>query len=119
MRYAIALALVLLGGCSESVVEKTKPLGGSCLACHDGITDVHPFFALACVDCHGGNDAVDVPKGVNVRDRDVMAKSHVRPKNPAFWWKNGIDEEFFNPALTGARLAQNFEWDSEINRDVN
>ena len=43
-------AVVLASGCSEQVIEQQKPIGGSCLACHDGITDVHPFFALACVD---------------------------------------------------------------------
>jgi hypothetical protein len=49
---------VLFGlvGCSEQIIETQKPIGGTCLACHDGITDIHPKFALACVDCHGGND---------------------------------------------------------------
>jgi hypothetical protein len=137
-----ALALLLTGviagaGCSEEIVQTQAPLGGSCLACHQGITDVHPFFALACVDCHGGNDQVSVPAVVNVRDQALMKRSHVLPLDPSMWWPNGIDDdgdslvdesgEFFDGrATTGSglpfadeRQANKAQMDSEMNRDIN
>ena len=38
----------------------TKPASGGegsdgCLHCHDGVEDMHPWLALSCVDCHGGD----------------------------------------------------------------
>ncbi|MBM4280390.1 MAG: cytochrome c3 family protein [Deltaproteobacteria bacterium] len=116
-------------GCSESLVERQAPLGGSCLACHDGISDVHPYFALACVDCHGGNDRVPLPAVVNVRDKELLRQSHVLPKNPELWWPNGVDDdrdgqvdeqgEFFDGRLIeeGA-IAARAQHDSEPNQDL-
>ena len=134
----VAMAVVTAGGCSESVQESRAPLGGSCLACHDGITDVHPFFALACVDCHGGNDQVALPAtGVNVRDQNLLKLSHVLPLDSSMWWPNGVDDdndgavdeagEFFDGrAFTDSetpfaekRLANKNQVDSEMNRDLN
>ena len=134
---SIATAVVA-SGCSEKIEEKQTPLGGSCLACHDGITDVHPFFALACVDCHGGNDQVALPaEGVNVRDQNLLKLSHVLPLDSSMWWPNGIDDdndnevdeagEFFDGrAFTDSdtpfadkRLAKKDQMDSEMNRDLN
>jgi hypothetical protein len=132
----LPLALAVLSGCSEEIVQR-KPLGGSCLACHEGITDVHPFFALACVDCHGGNDRVSLPPVVNIRDQDLLRLSHVLPLDPSMWWPNGIDDdndgqvdeqgEFFDgrafnledgPFADG-RKAPKAQMDSEMNRDLN
>lgn len=135
---AVAVVAVAASGCSESIVEKQAPLGGSCLACHDGITDVHPFFALACVDCHGGNDQVPLPAtGVNVRDQQLLKLSHVLPLDSSMWWPNGIDDdddgevdeagEFFDgrgftdsdTPFADKRLAKKDQMDSEMNRDLN
>ncbi|MCC6670647.1 MAG: hypothetical protein IT458_06280 [Planctomycetes bacterium] len=33
-----------------------------CVTCHVGIEEMHPWFALSCVDCHGG-DGTAVDKG--------------------------------------------------------
>ncbi len=130
-------AVVLASGCSEQVIEQQKPIGGSCLACHDGITDVHPFFALACVDCHGGNDAVALPAVVNVRNQELLKASHVLPLDASMWWPNGVDDdndgavdeagEFFDgrsftdsdTPFADKRLAKKDQMDSEINRDLN
>lgn len=135
----LALALVALGGCSEKIEEVQAPLGGSCLACHQGITDVHPYFALSCVDCHGGDDQVPIKDAVvNVRDQALLKASHVLPLDPEQWWPNGIDDngdgrvdeqgEFFdgrvvdtdgNAGLTEGRLAKRDQQDSEQNKDLN
>lgn len=128
---------VVAGGCSEEIVEQQKPLGGSCLACHDGITDVHPYFALGCTDCHGGNDNVALPAFVNVRDKDLLKASHVLPLDSSMWWPNGIDDdgdgeidepgEFFDgrgftdtdTPFADKRQAKKDQLDSEWNRDLN
>ncbi len=134
----VVLAFVVFGaGCSEQIVEQRAPLGGSCLACHDGITDVHPYFALACVDCHGGNDVVKLPPVVNIRDQALLRQSHVLPLDPSMWWPNGIDDdndgqvdeqgEFFDgralnetdTPFADKRLAPRAQMDSEMNRDLN
>lgn len=131
-RWASAVVVMsgLLASCSEELQETRAPIGGSCLACHDGISDVHPFFALACVDCHGGNDQVAMPARVNVRDQDLIRVSHVLPKNPELWWPNGVDDnedgevdevgEYFDGRLVReGSLAAQAQHDSEPNRDVN
>jgi hypothetical protein len=132
-----ALVIGLSGGCSEEIIEQQKPLGGTCLACHDGITDVHPFFALACVDCHGGNDNVPLPAVVNTRDQALLKVSHVLPLDSSMWWPNGIDDdddgeideqgEYFDgrgftdtdTPFADARIAKKDQMDSEMNRDLN
>jgi hypothetical protein len=118
-----------LVGCSEATIEQQKPIGGSCLGCHEGISDVHPYFALACVDCHGGNDRVALPAVVNLRDQELLRVSHVLPKTPELWWPNGIDDdkdglvdeqgEFFDGRLVeeGA-IAARAQHDSEPNQDL-
>lgn len=121
------VVVVLLAACTE--VRVTPPLGGTCLACHAGISDVHPGFALACTDCHGGNDAVALPTTVDIRAQDLLRSSHVLPRESGKWWANGIDDnldgtvdeisEFFNAGLSFEGVAPQFELDSEMNRDVN
>lgn len=119
-------------GCGEVVEEQTPPLGGSCLACHQGITDPHPKFALACVDCHGGNDQVIIDRSqpINLRDQDLMRRSHVVPQDPTLWWANGMDDdedgevdepgEFFDGRLIKEGfLAPEGQLDAEMNKDLN
>jgi LVIVD repeat len=133
----IAAAVVVTLGCSEQIVQTQAPIGGSCLTCHEGITDVHPFFALACVDCHGGNDQVAMPATVNVRDQGLLKLSHVLPLDSTMWWPNGVDDdgngqvdeqgEFFDGRAVTAvdvpfadkRVAKKDQMDSEMNRDLN
>ena len=133
----LILVTGLAGGCSEQIIQTQAPLGGSCLGCHAGITDVHPFFALACVDCHGGNDQVALPAQLNIRDQAILKLSHVLPLDASMWWPNGIDDdndnqidesgEFFDgralvdtaTPFADKRLANKNQMDSEMNRDVN
>ena len=133
----VVLGLLFGVGCSEEIVERQAPLGGTCLACHEGITDVHPYFALACTDCHGGNDQIDLPAVVNIRDQALLKVSHVRPLDSSMWWPNGIDDdtdgavdepgEFFDgrgftdtsTPFADQRLAKKDQLDSEWNRDLN
>lgn len=138
--WALAVGVVIAvsaSGCSEKIIVSQAPLGGSCLGCHEGITDVHPFFALACVDCHGGNDQVALPAQLNIRDQAILKLSHVLPLDSSMWWPNGIDDdndnqidesgEFFDgrakvdssTPFSDKRLANKGQMDSEVNRDVN
>ena len=126
---AVIAAGLLIAGCSEEIVEDNARLGGTCLACHEGITDVHPFFALSCADCHGGNDEIEIPAGVvNVRDQALMRASHVLPEKAQDWWANGIDDnedgnvdepgEFFDPRLEKEGILVG-NLDQEMNKDLN
>ncbi len=56
-----------LAACSGDGVGAT-PSGGTCEGCHRpegqaGIEDPHPWLALACVDCHGGDPSDDTKVG--------------------------------------------------------
>ena len=44
--------------------------GTGCLACHEGIEDMHPEAGLSCVDCHGG-------------DASATSQSAAHPKPPS------------------------------------
>lgn len=37
-----------------------------CMNCHSGIEDMHPSYALSCVDCHGGNGAATAKEAAHV-----------------------------------------------------
>jgi Ca2+-binding EF-hand superfamily protein len=55
-----AASFVLLAA-SQARVPPPEPQEASartssCLACHEGIEDMHPEARLSCVDCHGGDD---------------------------------------------------------------
>jgi len=47
------------------------PDSDGCMHCHQGIEDMHPAFALSCVDCHGGDG----------RTREKL-KAHVQRSAP-------------------------------------
>jgi hypothetical protein len=78
----------------SSQVGANALLGGTCINCHVGITPAHTKTALKCIDCHGGNDTVNTGPSPNIRDANLMNQAHVRPKNPKFYWPNGIDNAF-------------------------
>jgi hypothetical protein len=118
MHRILLVAVLLLTACSETL-QVAAPNGGSCLACHDGISDMHPAFALSCVDCHGGNDAVTVPASVDVRDQQILRASHVLPKEPELWWANGADDDDDGEVDEDSEFFRQFEFDNEMNRDVN
>nr|HEX4318953.1 hypothetical protein [Kofleriaceae bacterium] len=77
--------------------------------CHLGLSGqhTHPNYKLRCIDCHGGNDQVDVPPDATVvssgsatdtgkfRDPALLKQAHVQYKNPVlarFFFANGIDD---------------------------
>ena len=134
--------LVLLVGCTakETVVEGTDfAFDGTCVNCHAGLTagHVHTNYKLRCVDCHGGNDQVDVPAdaftnfdldngGGGFRDPDLMELAHVKPKGfgernslARYFYANGIDDDgdgfideptdFDNATQTISDLGEIFE----------
>ena len=109
-------------------------LGGTCINCHVGITPAHTKAALKCVDCHGGNDTVETGPNPNIRDKALMSQAHVRPKDPRFFWKNGIDDTFAGAPGKGTTEFDAFNnnldpidnnnlvgthVDQEYNRDLN
>jgi hypothetical protein len=99
-----ALALALAAACQPEVreLEDDFEFDGTCVACHQGVSAavVHATFKLRCVDCHGGDDQVEVPAGAADRDEvfrdpDLLAQAHVKPKAglARFFYANGIDDD--------------------------
>src|SRR6185369_2285904 len=97
-------------------------------------------YKLRCVDCHGGDDQVDVPGGADVHDQDLLRKAHVLPKAglARFFFANGVDDdgdgkidepavingatltdfgEVFEPGLHGQGAGEFI--DTELSRDLN
>ncbi len=104
----IACACLLFGslsGCTkgtEEVREQDFAFDGTCINCHAGLSaaQVHANYKLRCVDCHGGNDQVDVPPNAFedediFRDQELLVASHVKPKPglARFFYGNGIDDD--------------------------
>ena len=100
------LGLLLLSvGCSskEEVLEDGDfAFDGTCVNCHAGLSagQVHPTFKLRCIDCHGGDDQVEVPEDAFeneavYRDPELIAQAHVLPKEDLarFFWANGVDDD--------------------------
>lgn len=81
------------GSLASLDVSLAMTLGGTCVSCHVNITPAHTKQAFKCIDCHGGNDQV-VVTGNNIRDKAIMAQAHVQPKDPTFFWPNGIANTF-------------------------
>jgi hypothetical protein len=63
MRFRPAAAALLLAAAAAWVApvgraaDETTPAGanGSCVTCHAGIEEMHPWSPVTCVQCHGGN----------------------------------------------------------------
>ena len=57
----------------RNVVVTAPPSADSegCMACHEGIEDMHPGFPLSCVECHGGDG--------QAREK---VRAHVQPSAP-------------------------------------
>jgi hypothetical protein len=148
---AVVATLVALGCSSEETVLEDGDFNfdGTCVNCHVGLSagQVHPTFKLRCVDCHGGNDDVEVPEDAFeneavYRDPDLIAQAHVLPKAglARHFWANGADDDgdgvVDEPIELNAAGDQVLDFgeiaelglqgegvgdfiDSEINRDLN
>ncbi len=75
---------------------------GSCETCHQGIEDMHPPFALTCVDCHGGNGNATTADAAHVKPAHPLANDErVAPLDFDLPYRR-----FMNPAdLRVAQLA--------------
>ena len=109
MKYV--LVLIAIAACSPTTHTTSVDLGfdGTCVKCHLGLSSghTHPNYKLRCIDCHGGNDQVDVPDDVtNVaagsatdpgkfRDPALLKLAHVVPKPglARFFFANGVDDD--------------------------
>lgn len=90
--------------CTASETQVTQDFGfdGTCVNCHAGLRagHVHPGYKLRCVDCHGGNDQLEVPVDAHTvpaqfRAPALVAAAHVRvqPELAKFFWANGVDDD--------------------------
>lgn len=71
-RVAIVSLLCLFAGVAEALGQgKSIKAQESCLTCHFGIEEMHPWEPLSCTDCHGGD-----PKA------ETREAAHVKPKKP-------------------------------------
>ncbi len=74
---------------SQTKQEEMKKSEG-CLSCHAGIEPMHPTktVRLGCIDCHGGNADVFLPKGTSKNSKiykKIQDKAHPHPKYPDQW----------------------------------
>jgi len=106
---AVLLGCAMLVGAGFTVVraqeakkEKKAPHQSLCETCHVGIESMHTSdVALACVDCHGGNDSVKTKEEAHVQPRkgSVFAND-ARPANSYSYLNLESPEfiRFLNPA---------------------
>lgn len=78
---ACVLALVFAAFFTAPPAAVADSGGGGCLSCHEGIEDMHPWAAVTCVQCHGGDaratrkeDAHVAPRGRPPGDERVMGQ---------------------------------------------
>jgi hypothetical protein len=93
---------------NQSQLEVDKNDTG-CLGCHTGIEPMHLSTAvrLGCVDCHGGNKDVAVPKGLQLASPQydqLKDKAHVLPKFPKQWWNS--EDRSANPKGSYTQLLK-------------
>jgi len=115
-------------------VATARTLGGTCVNCHVNISPAHVKQAIKCVDCHGGNDQVDTGPNPDIRDRNLIRQAHVLPKDPRFFYANGVSDVFAGAPGKGETEFDAFNnnldpvdnnnlvgthVDAEFNRDLN
>jgi LVIVD repeat len=154
MRIPILLYLCLftaLAACGADEERTNTDFGfdGTCASCHNGLSagHVHGNYKLRCVDCHGGNDQVNVPAEAFkteavFRDQSLLRQAHVLPKPglARFFFGNGVDDDddgmIDEPAVFNAGKTQVLDFgevfepglhgqgggefiDTELQRDLN
>ena len=106
------LFAVGLAACSPTIEPVTSDFGfdGTCVKCHLGLSSghTHPNYKLRCIDCHGGNDQIEIADDVTTiagggsatapgkfRDPALVAMVHVvpKPKLARFFFANGVDDD--------------------------
>ena len=91
LRLAAAVLLALLAAllCAPRGTAEERPMGaaGSCVTCHAGIEEMHPWAPVTCVQCHGGNAAASVKEQAHVQ-RQQRAPGDERVMG------QGLDPEF-------------------------
>jgi hypothetical protein len=104
MKSIIALVFLVGVGCTakETKLQEDFAFDGTCANCHAGMSagHTHQNFKLRCVDCHGGNDQIDIPQNASedpaiFRDPELIKQVHVLP-NPVlarFFYANGVDDD--------------------------
>jgi hypothetical protein len=104
MRIPAICLLAVLAACSADEKPTNTDFGfdGTCANCHAGLSagHVHPNYKLRCVDCHGGNDQLEVPATAFEREADfrnpaLVGQAHVlpKPKLARFFFANGVDDD--------------------------
>ena len=149
MRWLVVMSLVLAACTAEEAkVTQDFAFDGTCVTCHAGLSagHVHGNYKLRCIDCHGGNDQVQItgdPADAAVFRNPMLVKSaHVQPKKDLahFFFANGVDDngngivdegptfdgtgatlldpgETFEPGLHGEGAGEFI--DTELSRDLN
>ncbi len=70
--FARALAVTLAAGAHAAVAsaaqaEGMRPAAEACVTCHSSIEEMHPWYALTCTACHGGDGAAAKKEQAHVR----------------------------------------------------
>ncbi|MFO0985574.1 MAG: hypothetical protein U1E76_28210 [Planctomycetota bacterium] len=90
---ATACVVVLVQAVAPQSSAKGPRADPGCTSCHAGIEEMHPKYALTCVDCHGGNGTSTLKETAHVKptatwpsDERVVPRDFdpgfVRFKNP-------------------------------------
>jgi hypothetical protein len=81
------IAILFAGACAVGFAQT-----GGCVSCH-GMTDSPTMHttgtvSITCVDCHGGNSAIEKPAGAETKSRtytEAKLRAHPHPKLPQLW----------------------------------
>lgn len=89
---------------SDQSEEDVKAQSAGCIRCHHPMDapTMHesPAVRLGCVDCHGGDAAVEVPAGAKRGEpayEEAKKKAHVHPRFPREWGKDATPVRAANP----------------------
>ncbi|HEX5009859.1 MAG TPA: hypothetical protein VFY71_05620, partial [Planctomycetota bacterium] len=93
---ALGVALLLLASAGRATDPPLpRPEDESCVACHAGLEEMHPWEKLGCVQCHGGDGRRADKEGAHVQPRNGWpADERVLPANfdpPAVRFRNPSD----------------------------
>ena len=64
---AVTLAASALAAAASAAQEGMRPAAEACVTCHSSIEEMHPWYALTCTACHGGDGAAAKKEQAHVR----------------------------------------------------